>query len=691
MLSIVCRHPLFILFATRFSMHRYRLPEDSFLVFEQIIEHCSNAIFIVDSNLTLTFANPTGEQLYSRLLSGGKLAQALVEDFPQFDLSTPAEPLWLRTRCVSVAGPQASRRQLLIGTDITAEVLAQRAEALSRWRLEQTLELTEEGFWLWNISNGIISHNRDWNRLFGFDDGKLTHHQDAMFALIHPDDLVALKQHFADHLAGLTPLFHCEYRVVDRAGRQRWILNHGKAVRHSDSGAVVEMLGKAKDITEKKRHEHEMLQLAWLDPLTQLDNRNRFYERIEIARSQVDNPQFSALLYLDLIRFKEVNDTLGHSAGDELLKITAQRIRSTLRSHDVISRLGGDEFAVLVTHLGDSFKDARDRLIVLANRLLQNLEQDALIADRQLNITSSIGIYLYRHDNAPVSEMIHKADMAQYYSKKNQRKWMFWSTRLHEEQLQRDTIENGLRRALTDDELFLEYQPQFSRGGRAICLEALLRWRTREGKLVSPATFIPVAENSGLILNISEWVLEKACQQLKQWHSQPEMEQVRVSVNISPRQLRRSDFIRQTERIVSKSGVDPRMLSFEILESALVSDIDDVQRKLDALRAMQINIALDNFGTGLASLTALRKLGIGEVKIDRAYVMDMERNPEHLLSIRAMIAMCQALNINIVAEGVEQRTQFDALREMGCHRFQGWYFSPSQPPEQVTSLFRQGG
>ncbi len=668
-------------------MHRYRLPEDSFLIFEQIIEHSSNAIFIVDGGLMLTFANHPGERLYHHLLATGQLAKTLTEDCAQLDLSTGSVPLWLRTRCVTISEPQATPGQLLIATDITTEVQAQREESLSRWRLEQTLELTEEGFWLWDIASGIISHNQDWNRLFGFEDKRLTHHQDAMFNLIHPDDLAATKQHFLNHLSGQTPLFHCEYRVVDPAGRQRWILNHGKAVRHGESGTVLEMLGKAKDITEKKRREREMLQLAWQDPLTQLDNRNRFYDKIEQARSQADRQQFSALLYLDLTRFKEVNDTLGHNAGDELLKIIAQRLRGTLRSHDALSRLGGDEFAVLVTDLGDSYQDARGKLTVLAERLLQNLEHDVIIDDNQLNITSSIGIYLYRHDLAPIAEMMHKADMAQYYSKKNQRKWMFWSTRLREEQRQRDTIENGLRRALKEDEFFLEYQPQFSRCGSVTGLEALLRWRTPDGRLISPATFIPVAENSGLILNISEWVLEKTCAQLKQWQTQPGMETVRVSVNISPRQLKRSDFIRQTQRIVSRSGIDPQRLSFEILESALASDIDDVQRKLTALRDMRINIALDNFGTGMASLTGLRKLGIGEVKIDRSFVMDMERNPDHLMAIRAMIAMCQALGIHIVAEGVEEETQFSALCDMGCHRFQGWYFSRSQTPDRLVHLF----
>lgn len=669
-------------------MHRYRLPEDSLLIFEQIIEHSSNAILVVDNTLALSFANSPGEMLYQHLLSGGLLQQVLSRDCPLLDLSDARTPHFVRTRCVAIDGPLNAPATLLIATDITAETEAQREELLSRWRLEQTLELTDEGFWLWDITSGIISHNRDWNRLFGLSDNKLTHHQDAMFSLIHPEDVAAIRQHFSEHLRGQTPQFHCEYRVVDAGGRLRWVQQHGKAVRHDDEGMVLEMLGKTKDITEKKRREREMHQLAWHDPLTQLENRARFYDKVELAREHTDSAQFSALLYLDLNRFKEVNDSLGHSAGDELLKITAQRLRGTLRSHDVISRLGGDEFAVLVTGLGDNQQQARSKLTVLADRLLHSLEQDATLGDSQVNISSSIGIYLYRHDPSPVAEMMHKADMAQYYSKKNQRKWMFWSTRLHEEQRQRDTIENGLRRALDNEEFFLEYQPQYSREGRAIGLEALLRWRTPEGKLISPATFIPVAESSGLILNISEWVLTQACRQIKRWQQQPDMEQVRVSVNISPRQLRRSDFIRQTERIISQSGVAPQQLSFEILETALSTDIDDIQRKLDALRAMQINIALDNFGTGMASLTGLRKLGIDEVKIDRSFVMNMNQNPDYLQTIHAIIAMCQALKINIVAEGVENNAQFDALCALGCHRFQGWLFSRARAPEQLNSLFQ---
>lgn len=668
-------------------MHRHRLPEDSFLIFKQIIENSSNAIFIVDAAFILTFANPAGEALYHRLLAAGLLASALAADSPQLDLSTQDSPFWLRTRRVAMSTPCPSGETLLIANDITTEVQAQREESLSRWRLEQTLELTEEGFWLWDIDSGVISHNQDWNRLFGFVDDRLTHHQDAMFGRIHPEDREAVRQHFSDHLCGQTSEFRCEYRINWPDGSSRWLLHHGKAVRYRDGGAVVEMLGKAKDITEKKHREREMLQLAWQDPLTQLDNRNRFYDKIEQVRSQTDDTQFSALLYLDLTRFKEVNDTLGHSAGDELLKITAQRLRTTLRSHDVISRLGGDEFAILLTDLGDSYQGARGRLSTLAERLLYNLEQDVVIDNTTLNITSSIGIYLFRHDGAPIADMMHKADMAQYYSKKNQRKWMFWSTRLREEQQKRDTIETGLRRALLENELFLEYQPQFSRGGDVTGLEALLRWRTPDNILISPATFIPVAEKSGLILNISEWVLEEACRQLRVWQAQPGMAQLRVSVNISPRQLKRSDFIRQTERIIRRNGVDPQQLNFEILESALLSDIDDVQRKIAALRAMQMTISLDNFGTGMASLTGLRKLGIGEVKIDRSFVSDMARNPDHLMAIRAMIAMCHALKINVVAEGVEEETQFSTLCDMGCHRFQGWYFAHSQTPERLATLF----
>ncbi|KQN56701.1 bifunctional diguanylate cyclase/phosphodiesterase [Erwinia sp. Leaf53] len=666
-------------------MYRHRLPEESLFIFEQIIEQSSQAIFIVDNILALTFANPAGEVLYQQLLSSGKLRDALLADDPQCDLSSPRQPCYLRTRVVNLNAPPHAGDTLLIASDITTEVVAQQDARLSRWRLEKTLELAEEGFWMWDITSGMISHNSDWNPLFGFSDGKLTHHQDAMFATLHPDDIAAVKQHFSAHLSGQTSQFHCEYRVLTAAG-QRWVQSHGKAVRHDGQGQVVEMLGKAKDITEKKRRESAMLQLAWQDPLTQLDNRARFYDKVEAARTHANNGQFSALLYLDLNRFKEVNDSLGHSAGDELLKLTAQRLRATLRSHDTIARLGGDEFAVLVTNLGESHAPAREKLILLADRLLHSLEQDATIAERHVNISSSIGIYLYRDDTTPIAEMMHKADMAQYYSKRNQRKWMFWSSRLHAEQRQRDSIESGLRRALNNDELFLEYQPQFSPAGIPLGLEALLRWRTPDGELVPPATFIPVAENSGLILNISEWVLEQTCRQLKAWQSLRGMDQVHVSVNISPRHLRRSDFIAQAERIVSRSGIVPQRLSFEILETAL-TDIDDVQRKLLALRDMQLGIALDNFGSGMASLTGLRRLGIDEVKIDRSLVMEMNSNAQQLQTIRAIIAMCQALDINIVAEGVENRAQFDTLCQLGCHRFQGWLFSRSLPVDQVQSLF----
>ncbi|QKJ86729.1 EAL domain-containing protein [Paramixta manurensis] len=673
-------------------MHQYRLPEESLLIFEQIIEHSANAIFLVDDGHRLTFANQHGETLFQRLVAAQLLDNALLSQEQVIEINDGQHPRYIRTHSVATEIQQHAAGHLFIGTDITAEMTAQRQEAHMRHRLEQTLELTDEGFWFWDIPSGLISHNQCWSRIFGFTDRQLHHHESEVFELVHPEDAERVKQTLTRHLRGETPTYVCEYRIIVRGDETRWIINHGKVVRHNDEGRSVEMLGKTQDITEKKEREQEMHNLAWHDPLTQLENRPRFYQKVEQARQQsMANNDYLALLYLDLNRFKEVNDSLGHNAGDLLLKEVAQRLRSTIRGHDAIARLGGDEFAILVNCLGNSHQEAKGKLIVLANRLLDSLSREIEIAGNTVSISSSIGMYLFKDDTTPVAEMLHKADMAQYYSKNNHRKWMIWSDRLRAEQSQRDTIETGLRRALDNGEFYLEYQPQYSRGGEVASLEALLRWRTPDGKIIAPATFIPVAENSGLILNISEWVLEQTCRQLKLWQSQPLFDALRVSVNISPRQLRRTDFIKSVEQVLTRSGINPQQLSFEMLETALTDNMPDAQRKLNILKEMKINIALDNFGTGMASLTGLRKLAIDEVKIDRSFVFDMTENDDFLITIRGIVAMCQALNINIVAEGVEKPAQFAALSDMGCHRFQGWLFSRARSPEQLNEILQRRG
>ncbi|MBP2170901.1 diguanylate cyclase (GGDEF)-like protein/PAS domain S-box-containing protein [Erwinia toletana] len=659
------------------------------LIFEQIIEHSTNAIFLVDGNLHLSFANRHGEILFHRLIRNGQLEAALTGDQQVLDINDQNKPRFIRSHCVISDGPGKPPHHLFIGTDISAELLAQREEFHLRRRLEQTLEITEEGFWLWNIADGEVSHNHFFSRIFGLQDGALQHHERDITCLIHPEDIGRFSSTLQQHLRGETAMFNCEYRLLNAQQQQLWVQNHGKVVRHDDSGKPVEMLGKVKDITEKKQREQEMHNLAWHDPLTQLDNRPRFYDKLEQARQQsIDSGEYLALLYLDLNRFKEVNDALGHGAGDTLLKEVALRLRNTVRSDDALARLGGDEFALLIGNLGTSLQQAKTRMSILVDRLLENISRDMALDNTVVNVTTSMGIYLFNQDRSPVAELLHKADMAQYFSKKNQRKWMFWSPQLHEEQSQRDAIETGLRRALDNGEFYLEYQPQYSRGGEATSLEALLRWQTPDGRIISPSTFIPIAENSGLILNISEWVLEQTCAQLRNWQNQPQLDKLGVAVNISPRQLKRADFLKTVERIVLQSGIDASQLSFELSENALTENLPDTQRKLSALREMNINIAVDNFGTGMASLTGLRKLAITEVKIDRSFVLQMAQNSDFMLTIRGIVAMCQALNINIVAEGVENSQQFSTLSEMGCHRFQGWLFSRSLAPELLHAVLQ---
>ncbi|WP_075180954.1 bifunctional diguanylate cyclase/phosphodiesterase [Pantoea sp. 1.19] len=673
-------------------MPRYRPPEERDAIFAQILDHSTNSIFLADSDGSLLFANASGKRLWSRLSERRLLLSTLQQDDQVLELQDGLSPRFVKTHSVITQKPPASPEYLFIGTDVSAELLAQEEERRLRRRLEQTLEIAEEGFWLWDIGEGWVSHNHCWSRLFGFDETRLRHRDSELFTLIHPDDRQRYSDALASHLRGATPVFNCEYRIILAHQQTVWLRNIGKAVRHDERGMALEMLGKVTDITESKAREQEMHQLAWHDHLTQLDNRSRFFSKVDAARERARlSGNWHALLYLDLNRFKDVNDSLGHSAGDRLLVEVASRLRQTLRSGDIISRLGGDEFAVLIQSLGEDRTHAYDRLSVLAERLIDAISQECTLDGHVVTISTSIGIYLFQADDQPVSEMLHKADMAQYYSKRKQQRWMLWSPRLGEAQSQRDSIERGLRRALDNNELFLLYQPQYRRDGRIDGVEALLRWENAAGELIPPSRFIPVAEHSGLIITLSDWVLDQVCQQLRAWQQQPALAALRASVNVSPRQLKQPDFVLRVEQSLLRHGVLPGRLSIEMAETTLNGELADVQRKLQALQAMQVGVSMDNFGTGDASLTGLRNLAIGEVKIDRSFVLDMSHNAGNEQTIRAIVAMCQALEIDVVAEGVEQAAHYRSLAAMGCQRFQGWLFSRALPAQEIASLMHAAG
>ena len=434
------------------------------------------------------------------------------------------------------------------------------------------------------------------------------------------------------------------------------------------------------DISARKKNEEEIKFLAYHDVLTALPNRKAFYERLEenLKRERYQRSgerrttgplKKWALLFLDLDRFKYVNDTLGHDVGDELLKAVASRLRSCLRKNDQIFRLGGDEFTVLVNELPSSLD-----VVKVVDKILQEMVHPHHILEHELYVTVSIGISLYPDDGDKVEVLVKNADMAMYAAKDEGEAYHFFTEEMNRRGQERMQLENGLRQAILRNQFVLYYQPLVENEKGIVGMEALIRWQHPEWGMVSPDQFIPLAEETKAIILIGEWVLQTACQQLKTWHDAG-YENLYMSVNVSTRQFREPNFVDLVERVVDSSGIDPDRLKLEITESSIMDSPEDAIQKMNALRAKGVHFSIDDFGTGYSSLSQLKHFPIDTLKIDRSFVMDAIKNHDDQEIIKAILSMAGNLRLETVAEGVETEEQKDFLSREGCQMMQGYYFS----------------
>jgi diguanylate cyclase (GGDEF)-like protein len=421
--------------------------------------------------------------------------------------------------------------------------------------------------------------------------------------------------------------------------------------------------------------------LATHDPLTNLPNRNLFNDRLQegVARAR-RNHSGLAVMFIDLDRFKNINDTLGHDAGDELLKEVAHRIKDTVREIDTVARFGGDEFVVMVTDT------APENLTRVADKLQQAIRQPIELHQCKVVITPSIGISSFpQHGDTP-EQLIKYADVAMYHAKNNGRDgYHRYSSDMATKINERFNMENRLQVALESNELYLHYQPQYDLRTQTICgCEALLRWQTG-GEQISPVAFIPVAEESGLIVPIGLWVLNQACQQAKQWQlsGYPIMP---VAVNVSARQFFAAGLIDEVEKALIKASLPAQWLEIEITESMVMNDIDKAIAIMENLSAMGVGLALDDFGTGYSSLAYLKRFPLNKIKIDRSFVRDLLIDADDSAITKAVISMSLAMNFKVIAEGIETQAQFDFLLELNCDQGQGFLMSKPISPEELTAL-----
>ncbi len=435
------------------------------------------------------------------------------------------------------------------------------------------------------------------------------------------------------------------------------------------------------------RAEREIEKLAYYDSLTTLPNRTLLKDRLRqaITKAHRDRTQL-AILFLDLDRFKGVNDTLGHAMGDRLLQEVGSRLSSCLRKTDTVARLGGDEFVVMLTGPSDKHEEF---ISIIARKILDQVSSPIILDDKEAFTSCSIGVAVYPGDGEEVDTLLKHADLAMYQAKEQGRNnFQFFSQEINDKVVERMMLENNLRRALERNELFLVYQPKMDlEKGTVSGMEALLRWDHPEQGLIMPARFMPLAEDTGLIRPIGEWVLRTACAQNKAWQNAGQAF-LPVSVNLSGKQMLQQDLAQKVASALDDSGLAPHYLELELTESTVMSSAEETIIILQKLKQMGVSLAVDDFGTGYSSLSYLKHFPIDRLKIDRAFVRDITSNPDDAAIAEAIIAMAESLKLRVTAEGVELKEQLDFLHTRGCDEMQGFYFSHPIPADEMVSFLK---
>ena len=463
------------------------------------------------------------------------------------------------------------------------------------------------------------------------------------------------------------------------------------AVKNSE-GVVTHYIGTHSDITERKRAEQKIEELAFFDQLTGLPNRMLLLDRLKQAvASSMRSGEYGALLFIDLDHFKTLNDTMGHDKGDLLVQQVAQRLTRCLREGDTPARVGGDEFVVVLTGLKQTESEAASGAETAVEKILTVLRADYQLDDVLYHGSASIGVTLFRGDQATaVDEILKQADLAMYKAKATGRNSArFFDPTLESSLKERLSLESDLRAAVDTGQFLLHYQPQVSDSLRLTGAEALVRWRHPVRGMVSPADFIPLAEETGLILPLGHWVLETACRQLALWKSRPEMAHLTIAVNVSASQLHQSYFVEQVLAVVKNTGANPERLKLELTESQLVKNVQEIIDKMVLLKAEGIGFSLDDFGTGYSSLSYLKRLPLDQLKIDQSFVRDVLTDPNDAAIARTIVALAKSLGLNVIAEGVETSEQRDFLARSGCFAYQGYYFSRPVPIEGFEEYAQQ--
>ena len=558
---------------------------------------------------------------------------------------------------------------LTVVNDISDRLRAERALRQSEEQFRQLAGNIPQVFWITDVTQKqVIYVSPASEQLLGVPVNVLQANPRKLVQAVHRDDRPRV---FKARKSAALGEYDETYQVVRPDGSIRWVHERAFPV-HDDSGTVYRIAGIAEDVTDRKLAEERLMQLAHYDVLTSLPNRVLFYDRLKQALAQSKRNQWiTGVMFIDVDRFKNVNDTLGHAVGDQLLQQISERLTRSVRTGDTVGRLGGDEFAIVLSNLSS----AQDTNLV-AQKIMANFDEPFKLEGSEIYVTASIGITLYPDDSTEQDTLIKNADAAMYRAKEAGRNnFQFYTPEMNARALEILNMENSLRHALDRNELLLYYQPKTSvADGNIVGVEALLRWQHPERGLVSPIEFIPVLEESGLIVPVGEWVLKTVCAQIKAWE-RAGVTTVPVAVNLSARQFTAKNLGPTIQRILEEYQVDPALIELEITESCIMANAEEATRTLEYLEHVGVGLSIDDFGTGYSSLGYLKRFPLDALKIDHSFVRDLTTDADDATITRAVISMAHSLGLKVIAEGVETESQLAFLAEYGCDEIQGYYFS----------------
>lgn len=555
-------------------------------------------------------------------------------------------------------------------------------------RYSLAMRASNDGLWDWNLKTNKIYYSDRWKEMLGFNDDEISDTPDEWLSRIHQEDHDRVRASIDAYLEGTTSNFEIEYRIRHFSGNYLWMMAKGLAIRTS-SGRATRFAGSQTDVSERKSNEEQMIYDALHDTLTSIPNRTLLLDRIRqslVRRKRYPKTSF-AIIFIDLDRFRLVNESLGHIHGDELLQLISARLKETIPIGDTVARLGGDEFSILLQDI-DSVRDVE----VIAKDIQNSFSKPFFLGDKEVFASASMGIAHSDNNYKTPEEILRDSELAMYRAKRGGKSQsIVFQPQFRQSSLSPIDLDTDLRRALDRDEMELHYQPIISMRDRTISgFEALLRWSHRSRGVISPNEFIPLAEETGLIYDLGQWVLGKACKQIAAWNKSKEKEdQLEISINLSSRQFSDPNLVEGIVENIEKSGFNAEFLKIEITESALMQNAQRSVSMLNQLKDLNIKVCVDDFGTGYSSLSYLHTFPIDTLKIDRSFVHDMSRNFRNMEIIRTIIMLAHNLKLDVIAEGVETGEQDAQLSALGCQFAQGFYFSRPLNSSDAALLIQQ--